>query len=341
MKLLFTEPASGKNEVQNTNFLDYYPSISASTSWTSLRPYINQAARKYIIKYIGKPFYDELCNYAEATTDDPVKDEILEQLRIALAHYSIHTAMPHLNIIISDSGTNQNRNEKTGPASQWAFKSARWSSLYGAECALDQALTFMYLNKSNEFLNTWTESEAFKFVFTDFISGVNELKNYINVTSIRGYLSLVPFIKKAESEVKNILGPRTYDIIKNDLSSGDENKIELIKKIRYFISERALYLAIPHLALYIDGGTIVFMSSVDGIEPGYGVWNSSNEESISRLTDRSAENSKLYQQDIRTFLAIKKDVFVEWAEDIYQEYRSKSVFTTTNCNGDAVGGIML
>jgi len=332
MNIIFTPTTTTKKELKETNFSEFVANINPAFYYPNLVPYIKDAVRTYIYPYFGRAFYELVVAH---DTTDALKDEIKELMSAAIAKYSIYFAMPHINVTISEMGVQQNRNEKSSNSSQWAFQQARWAMLYSAERALDDLLNFCYDNKADSWLDGWTASGEFKHTFTDFISGRKELSAISGIKTMRAFWSVVPFIKKAEDETKKILGYRQYDDIKTKLTTATSKEKELIKLIRYYITESAIYEALPSMTVLIEDGSIFSISVSD--MPNIGANTSSNITMINTLRQQTKEKSSYYQNELRNYLHIYKDDFTLWKEDCYIEDRPRSVFHSPDC----VGGIMI
>jgi hypothetical protein len=332
MNIIFDPTITQKKELKETNFSEFVANINPAFYYPNLVPYIKDAVRTYIYPYFGRTFYETVVAH---NTTDAVKDEIRELMSSAIAKYAVYFAMPHINVTISDMGVQQNRNEKSSNSSQWAFQQARWAMLYSAERALDDLLNFCYDNKSNAWLSGWTASDEYKHTFTDFISGRKELSKISGIKTMRAFWSVVPFIKKSEDETKKILGYRQYDNIKTKLTTGTAKEKELIKLIRYHITESAIYEALPSMTVLIEDGSIFSISVSD--MPNIGTNSANNITMINTLRQQCKEKAAYYQNEIRNYLHIYKDDFTFWKEDCYIEERPRSVFHSE----DEIGGIML
>jgi hypothetical protein len=333
MDIIFTAPTPPQKEIRDSNFRDFYPSINPALYWETILPYIKDAVRTFVFPHIGRAFYAAVC--AHTTPDSGIKDEIKELLSSAIAKYAIYLAMPHINVTISDMGVQQNRNEKSGNAAQWAYNQSRWAVLYAAERALDDLLNYMYDNKSNSWLKTWTDSDSYTFIFTDFIAGRKEMSTLSGIKTMRGFWSVVPFIKKQENELKKIIGYRTYDDIKTKLTSGSAKEMELIKLIKYFLTESAIYEAMPSMNVMLEDGNLYSVSTSD--VPNIGVNASANITAVNTLREQLKNKAKYYENEIRNYLTIYVDDFDLYKEDCYIADRPRSVFHSS----DQIGGVML
>jgi hypothetical protein len=312
--------------------------------YDTLEPYIINAADNFIIPHLGLEFYGEMVTYSQLATNlqtNAIKNNLLRYLRTALANYTIYQAMPTLNIILSDAGVQQNRTDKSSNSPQWAYNQARWSCLLTAEKSLDNAINYMYANKNETIFDNWVISDGFKHMFTDFIGGLGNISNISPIRSIRAYQALIPFMRNAENQVRNLCGQRQYDDIKTKLTDTDTRYKQLIEYIRKYTVDFALMYAIPVLSLYNNGKDLVLIGDTDGIGNEIGINAKSHQETINIMLENLTNSSKAQYQEIKNYLAIHKDFFVLYGEDTHQDYRSKSVYVSTDINGDVVGGVMM
>ena len=333
MDIIFSAPTPPAKEIRDSNFREFYPSINPALHFDTILPYIKDAVRTFVFPHIGRTFYAAVC--AHTTPDTGIKDEIKELLLSSIAKYSIYLAMPHINVTISDMGVQQNRNEKSGNAAQWAYNQSRWAVLYAAERAMDDVLNYMYDNKENVWLDTWTASDSFQNIFTDFIAGRKELSTLSGIKTMRGFWSVVPFIKKQESELKKIIGYRTYDDIKAKLTTGSDKELELIKLIKYYITDAAIHEALPSMNVMLEDGNLYSVSTSD--VPNIGVNASANITAVNTLREQLKNKAKYYENEIRNYLTVYVDDFALFKEDCYIEDRPRSVFHST----DNIGGVMI
>lgn len=329
MQTLFTAPTPPKEKVQDSNFKDYYPSISSNMAYDNLLPYISNAQDTYLEPILGTTFLNALIASNES---DAKFLKVIHLARTALANFAVFKAMPHLNIILSGSGTNQNRTENTSPASQWAFKSARWSALQTAEQAIDNLISYLYKEKS--FFTTWTPSQVFN---TDFFKTIEDVKLFMPMRSIRAFHHLIPSMLQAEIDVKNLTGYREYDAILTKLDSTLKVYQTLLNQIRMYIIYKSLHDALPLLSVIVSGSDLTYIGETEIVDKDLSTQSATNQAAITRLMQKSKEQFESAKSSIKNTLEIHKDTFILYAADISQEYRSKSVFTSS----DGVGGIML
>ena len=330
--MIFDVPAVGEKEIKYSNFREYYSLINPAFHWDNLLPFIKDAVKTYIYPHVGRTFYNSVCDHVP---DLGFRDEIKELMASCIAKYTIYLAMPHINVTLSDKGVQQNRSDNSSPAPQWATNHAKWAILYAAEKSLDDLLNFMYDNKNETFLTSWTDTEFYKFIFTDFISGRKEIANLSSVKTMRIYWYVVPYIREKEEALKKILGYRTYDDIKSKLLTGNEKEQNLIKLIKMYIINGAVYESLPGMNVVLEDGNLFSVNLFD--VPNLGVNAAANITAVNTYREQTKNKCKHYENEIRNYLSVYLDDFPMWKEDCHIEDRPRSVFHSPDC----VGGIMI
>jgi hypothetical protein len=361
MNLLFktsSVPSGVIPNVGHSNFKQHYPAVNRQMAWDTLQPYIRQATQRHIIRWIGEPLYTDLSTkYNSGDTLTSSQSALLEQLQDAIAYYTVHDAMPSLNISVADMGIQQLSGTEgtTNPPSQWAFNNARWDALINAEKALDTALTNLELYaKSDSYYALWKDHDAYKLGNTDFFRVCQELSNYINVQGDRrAFVALIPYLKKVEkSEVMAIICKEAYAILATKLkecmySEGFNNgfstecftsaQVELIVLLQRFISHKGLYDAIPHLTLSIEAEGFRLLGQSDFMNDKKPITNSFHLQAINALREQCEYTARTALADINEYLYANSASFPEWkASNCYVEET-----TPTNGCWSPTGAIML
>ena len=101
MDLLFkitTGEPEDKASIKDTTFKDHYPSVNRNFAWSSLKPFIRQATREYILPYLGEEMYGALADDYQAGTLGSEQAEVVELLQDCIAYYTIVDCLPIHNI---------------------------------------------------------------------------------------------------------------------------------------------------------------------------------------------------------------------------------------------------
>jgi hypothetical protein len=346
MKLVFkitdgTDPAEAI--VGNTNFKDHFPGIHKHMPWPSLKPYIRQATRKYVLPFLCTDIYNDIATKFENGDElDPVQEEFLELLQDAVAYYTIHHAMPTLNGSISDMGIQErSSNDATSaPVAMWRYKNMRWEVCMTADNNMDNLLEFMesQVADGNSYFDLWSDSTCYLDWRSDFFWQTSHLQEHLNIRgSRRAFVTLIPYLKKAEQLfIKPILSTYYPELIANMSGATSNYEDELITLIRRTVAEYALVIGVPKIRLVIEEDGFKIVSSNDGMN----MKKEAHDQALSALVSQAKENGKTFRQDLIAYLYDNADEFATWkASDYY--VNPDSLVETVRASDDHIGGIML
>lgn len=327
MNLLFalsSDADSGK--IKDTQFGDYYSAISANTDWAILKPYVKTATKTYILPYLGKAFYNAIL----AATDE-ILLEVQDELKSAVAYFTIFDALPFLNLDISGSGVYQNVNKNASNSPLWAMDKARWNAIVNGDKALDRALNLFVDNIDHASLESYKVSKSYKKSSTDFFKGKDEFAEHIQVDNFKSYLAMIPDIRKAEMDLYDqICG----DQLTESLASSNEKDKKLIYLCQAALVQKTMAMAIPHLTVYMDKDGLMVMSSIDGMENSrIGVFSKNNEIAIQKLINRVEQDYLTAMKRIYDYLYKNADHFTTWKEGLPDSQRNSKIITLNNCEG--------
>lgn len=319
--LFYISGSPAKPNIGDSNFEAHYPDVNRNKSWSQLEPYIRQAEQKFIIPFLCKDFYAELVAN-DLGSPTAIDEEIIELTRDALAYYTIHHAMPHINMIISDQGLMENSSSDgtAAPVTMWRYKNTRWETINHADDTLDRLLQRLeeLVAEGETDVDTWKDSDCFTSNVSCLFRSTQQLRECIHMKrSRRTFVALVPFLKKAEEQfVRTVLCDDQYDricagIIAGDLTAEEEN---LLAKCRPVSANYGLLKAIPHLRIQIEDDGLKMVSSTDGMN----MKQNASETAIAQLRAQLEADAKTAQADLREFLYANADDYPDWtASDCY------------------------
>lgn len=336
MKLLFKPtlvPVGDQVVVGHTNFKNHYSAINRNMAWDTLAPYIRQATQKNVIRWIGQPLYDDLADkYQAGTTLSANQTLVLERLQDAIAHYTIYEAMPALNISLADMGVQQlNGSDGTSsPASQWAFKNARWQALTMADSTLDVVMNNLEaMSKTDTYWNLWKGSDAYKLGSSAYFRVSQELTNHINLQgNRRAFVALLPFLRRVEeTTLKSMLCTGLFNLLtdklKNcpysesfsngfDLGCFTVKQVDLLILIQRFVANKALQLAVPSMSVSIEAEGFRLLSQGDIFDERKPITNSFHLQQVNALMYAAEEAANTAKADITAYLYANADDFPDW-----------------------------
>lgn len=319
MELLFSvdEGYSGdKPSIVHTNFKTHYAAINRNMAWATLEPFVRQATVSHILPYIDRQLYDAMLTELDGSPSAGFL-ELIEQLRDALAHYTVADALPHLNVVISDMGVQESNSGDTSfPVSQWRYKTIATNLLRKADLFMDQVLRDIEeLAEGGEAVfSDWKETAAYKSGVTGLFETTRDFQEHININnSRRAYLALVPHIRRAEKwAVADLVGNDFYvemiTNLENDDLSDEEDK--LIKMLRNFAAWSALNNALPELAVLIEPHGIQVVSDTDGMQTK----KSASDAQLLRLQQQCKAEMYRGQSEIIRYLYAEVDEFPTWKD---------------------------
>jgi hypothetical protein len=201
-----------------------------------------------------------------------------------------------------------------------------------AEKSLDLAIGFIIDNS----VSPWEAGDTYK---TEWISGAKELQKYVKVNGHRAYVAMLPYFKRAETDIKNAISCEVYqDIIEN---RENEEYLEVVGHIKSYVSHKTLYNTIPRMMVYVEGDSLLFINNAEGITNGTGVYSKPNIEALEMLNNAclkdAAEDMHLITQTMMNDTA----TFRLYATYLKSITESKTILWTEGCHGEAVGGILL
>ncbi len=349
MDLIFkvtTTPSGSDNErLKHTNFEDHYPSAHTNMAWKTVKPYVRQSIKKYVLPYIGSEIYDDLASKfqnGDSLTDE--QTEALELLQDCAAYYCVYHAMPHQNIVLADTGVQQNTPEHSSPTNQWSFKLARWTALLEADNILDQLLAYLeqQIEDSVAYFDLFKNSSAYNVKVSNFFRHTSELDEYLNINnSRRAFVALTKYITKAEEQyLYPILREDYFNEIRDELKGNNlsAENTTLLPKIRKMVAEFALVEAIPHLSLLIEGDGFKIVSSTDQYDSKQNLTNKNHMDAIQALKYKAEENARIYRADLIRFLYDNADDYATWkAGGYYVEPTETGGVTQSDSSIGAVG----
>lgn len=352
MKILFktsNQLPSGTHEmVTHYDFREHYPGINSNTSWNTIAPYIRQATKYYVVPFLGALYNNLADDYNAGGTLPEWKQEIVETLQDAIAHYAMYDVLPILNISVAEMGITQYAaSEGTAmPTSQWAFKNARWEILRKADASLDIALSLIesQIKLGQTYFDSYKVSQEYIAKTSAFFKATSDLDEYLNIQgSRRAFISLMKYFTKAEQRyLIPILGQAFYNELAEGLRANNLSELngKLLPYIRRLVSEYGLYEAIPHLSLIIEGDGFKIVSSTDMYDDKKNLTNFTHRDAIESLKYKAEENGRLARADLIEFLYKNEKDYSTWKEsDFYEDPESRKIPVTTSCN--QIGGIFI
>ena len=320
MKLLLTAPTGPDPKVKDSELYQYAASMTGDTRYNLIATYVKDSTRLRLLPVLGKTLHDALCDYSGSDEDIL---EVIDVLRSALGKYSLYTAIPHVNGVISNSGIQQTNNDKTARINQWSYKSMRWNLIYQAEGLLDQAIHTMTDSDDTIFDDLPSTSRTLLF------ASAEDMGKYCRINNRRAYTAALPYIEQSEDDLADIMtATQLGDLLTTAPSATDTALLTMCKR---YVASQAIALGAPSLSLYIDGNSIHYVQSADLDQSGVGVYSQANQSQIQMLIEQSRATANRYASRIKMHLCSNSDEYPLW-KAAQPEDGPKSVITS-ECGG--------
>lgn len=345
MTLLFktgTPENPNKTTVGDSNFKTHFAQVQKSMAWDTLQPFIRQATKLYVVKWIGQEMYDKVATMYDSGSPDAVQTEFIERLQDAVAYYTMYVATPQLNLTTGDLGVGQHSDSERSfeRTTLWAYKQAMWGMIQQADQFLDKALEYAdaQVADANAWFDEYETSTAWTSKYPYFLS-TSALQEHIDIRdSRRTYLTMVKYSGTAfDKNLLAVIGEDVHDELVSEIQGDGLSAANalLVEKIRRSLAYFTLAEALPHMRVVLDGDGVKTVSSTDFYDSA----KAATDEMIIDLRMKSLENAKMYRAELGKFLYANVDDYATWAaSDRYITDTNRSSIITSD---DRTGGIIL
>jgi hypothetical protein len=251
-----------------------YINIDVNMKFDKLKPSIINAANRFIKPLLGEAFFIELATaYAAAAALENLtvdQQALMPYVQRALANYTGFLLIDEIGVQVGDLGIQQQYNENSQPAPAWKVAQLKMKWITSADAASEELLEFLEKNASPGKYGAWysdivaNTAMSGRIVHRAAIAG-----KYIDINSNRRiFLRLKTRINDIESSyIKRLLCKDQYEELVTQLKTGTVSVVnrKLIDKLEPIISKRALFLALPSLAVSIEAEGITMYSSNDSV----------------------------------------------------------------------------
>lgn len=323
MKSIFKKTSgspAADDKVAQYNFRDHYPDVNLNLPWNELSPYIRQATKNFVLPYIGKPLYDDLCTKIEAGAAlTAEQSETVEMLRDAIAFYAITVILPKKKTAIASMGAVENvATEGTTSASQWGFRTTLWSVSKEADIHLDNLLSYLetMVRTGVAYFNLWKNDPAFELGNSDLFRTTLEFQKYRGINmSRRTFVGLAPILRQAQKQhIIPVVSQVQFDAIKaayrsNTLSPQQEL---LLDQIRAALSAWAIYYAADRMPVIPDQDGFRVIGNADAVDSkAYAA--EVVQSAIANIKNGAEQDARTNTADLTAFLAENKADYPLWA----------------------------
>lgn len=320
MDLLFKLSNTGGKAatIANSNFREHYASINTNMAWATIEPSIRRATERNLIPYISKELYNDLASKYQA--GDELTDEQAEAIYLCqdvVAYYAVLSAASELNVGISDMGIVEKGSSQAPvlPVAQWRYKEFKYELTKKADEALDRLLQKLesFVIADKEEFDLWKNSSAYIETRTAFFSSAASFDAFVRIgKSRRLFQELAVDISSVEEEIDHIVCSDQFNELVNLIKEGDgdELQLQLIHKIRRYVSAKAITLCMPRLFLTLDGRGLSLSSYSDGMDNHNHLSSSfRGAEAVNGYVQQLRQNADIYFKDLMAFIYDNIDDF--------------------------------
>ncbi len=167
-----------------------YVSVNRSLEWDTVKPYVKQAERKYVLPIIGSITYDL---FSSEETLEGFSEKVYELLREASANLAWFLYLPLANVQVTDSGISVAEGEHYKAAQWWQIRDLRRSFIDAGFTAIDEALRIMEENESS--FSDWKGSEGYTVFKELFVKRTDTFNRWFHISNSRKtFLALRPYM---------------------------------------------------------------------------------------------------------------------------------------------------
>jgi len=249
--------------INTIDVVKQFVAVNSTLAIETLKPYLIQAQRKFIIPVIGSELCNVLLDYNNDTerVDNDLYNDLIEAIQEPLANYALYLYAPIGQLQVSDSGINRVESENNKSAFQYQMNELRKSWLDAAHQAIDSLLALLDAT-TVETLPLWFSSAEYVENKSLFINSAEEFTNEVpNLNySRRLFIYLKPIIRAMERRyILPSISEGLFSEIKMELkgnSLSDSNK-SLLGYIRLPLAMLSMAKALGSLSIEIMPNSIV------------------------------------------------------------------------------------
>lgn len=202
------------NLIENIAGLKKHLTVSANFDFNKILPYTKRAERKFIKNQIGHEQLQLICDHVIDEDANEPMDQVKLLLEEAAANYAFWSAVPFLNLQITNYGIKTAETKQTENATWKDIADLKRSLLETAQEAIDDAFEIME-GATGDF-QAWRDSDHYT-VFSNFIVRHTKTFNtYFDIQNNRKtFLSIKPYMYEIEEQyLLPMLGKCTLDFVK-------------------------------------------------------------------------------------------------------------------------------
>lgn len=220
--------------------------ISRSAPWDAFSPFVQDAERIYLLRYLGAPLIcrmDEFLDHPDSGNDDVKK--LLQETQRALGPFSYMLATHETSISFGDAGHTVARTDKLAPANDTKVAKAYDSAEFRGWQNLENLLGYLELNRDK--FPEWEHSQYCQQAQAKFFRTAADFQvlGMVDISYSRlTYEKLLQLIRRVEiTEIRDLVTKDLYDSLGNPYADVLSNlETDLVKCIQPYIASSVALL---------------------------------------------------------------------------------------------------
>jgi hypothetical protein len=313
--------------LKNTNEIYTFLPASVSADYERLKPYLDVADEKYLVKLFGNAFWDEIVAENNNPQENNAKlDKVIEMAKRAEIHLAYWEGFDVLNAQINDSGFHRVEDDQTKSLFNYQERGLRNTFKNTGYNTLDVILEYLEDNIDEAIFETWKNSDTCSLHRKYFINSAKEFSEIYAIGKSRlVFLNLVPYMKFVEDkEIKSIIGDGLFDKMKTLIADGTIKDSanaayqNLLPHIRNVVAPYTIFYALGKLGMrFSDRGAMFsdIMVAGDNIEK-----QQYDDNRAKEVKEYVSDQIAFYVAELSKHLMNNKDNLPEYADFIGDDY---------------------
>lgn len=214
--------------ITSTTDLKQYIPVSAAFNFEAFEPYLDKAAIKYTVNYVGN-LHKSLLNVGSDEHESISQARIY--LKTALANFALCLYFPFYQMQLGNTGPKVANSDKSSQPEWWMVKDARRELMRSGHEYLDQLLTLLDANSTH--FPDWSTNYQSKYREL-LVNNADVFSKYYEIFNSRQtYLTLVPSLRLIEDQyIQRFIVAEKITRLKtaSDLSDDEKQVKEYLQK---------------------------------------------------------------------------------------------------------------
>ncbi len=280
--------------------------VNVSFEFQKLKPFVFDAER-IIEETIGSEFYNELDTHynTDPFTPDAAKDNIITLLQEPITYLAFYLGFDILNTVFSNQGFHRIENEESGKKTLFQRQEENLRQTFKSQGynRLDICLKFLEDNKTD--YPTWTASEAYTLMKSNFINSTKEYNEIYNINNSRlVFLKLRNIQKVVEDfDIIPLIGRAMFDELKQQIKADSLTPVnlKLVELIKKAVAHRTIFRGGVELLTELNEYGLYKNQIKDNIR-NFKTKDIAEEEIYLKIFKKAEETGQAYLKSVESFM---------------------------------------